>query len=394
MHKIRISTRPLLNLSQRWNPLTRNQFALPPAFNCCLRQSSTNTTEQKLNDDWQYHTGYWIPFARFGPQRRMKIYTKPPSLKDRERVATVDRRVYSVTTLCAIGGMLFFLLADAPKQNGQIFDAPRFTSFTIIGKELVSTTAFILTVRPDNAAGLVEDPYTKEWKHGTWSVEFKQPQLQIARSYTPLPSPTVDARFDSKPGDLRFVIRREESGEVSNYLAGLPVGRKVELRGPHLGIELPGYTTEVLFLAGGTGIAPAMQVAHKLLEADATASARMHIVWANRRREDCLPTSCIPRELEALQHKHPGNFKMTYLVDAEQTLIDHKQLSTWTKNVLPGKSGFVTRTDSKLLFVSGPEGFMNVIAGAKKWEDGKEQQGEISGLLKRLGPRDWKVIKL
>ena len=358
------------------------------------RQLSSSSPKTNGDEDWRYHRGYWIPFAQFGPTRKLKIYTKPPSTQDRARVAKVDKWVYSVTVLCAISGTLYFALADSPTEL-QIFNAPRFTPFTIVAKEAVSTTGIILTVRPEKSAGFMEDPYTKEWKIGTWSVEFKQPQLQIARSYTPLPpsSPSLDSQ--TRNGDLRFLIRKEEGGEVSNYLANLPVGGRVELRGPHTGNEIPGHVTDVLFLAGGTGIAPAMQVAYTLLETGSFPSARMHILWANRRKEDCIATGKIVRELESLQKQHPDNFMIDYLVDEEGTIMDQKRISSLTKNNSPGKSGSVTtRIDSKLLFISGPEGFVKFLAGPKKWEDGKETQGELGGLLKRLGLRDWKIWKL
>jgi len=396
MERIRTNIRPLLsNLCRQRFKSVPDVKVLSSIVNGPRRQLLSTSSKNDGNEDWRYHNGYWIPLARFGPIRRLKIYTKPPSPQDRARVAKVDSWVYSITVLCALGGTLFFALGDSPNDKLQIFSAPRFTPFMIMEKEEVSTTSFIITVRPEKVAGLVSDPYEQEWKRGTWSVEFKQPQLQIARSYTPLPpaNPSSGSRF--KTGDLRFLIRKEEGGEVSNYLASLPVGGRVELRGPHAGIELPGHITDVLFLAGGTGIAPAMQVAHTLLQTSPSASARVHIVWANRRREDCLASGSIVRELQYLQMKYPDKLRVDYFVDEEGTAVDQKKLSALTKNNSPGKSGSVTtRIDSKLLFVSGPEGFVNFLAGPKKWENGKETQGELCGLLKRLGLRDWKVWKL
>jgi len=398
MQRIRTNIRPLLSkLCRQRQPVGANGLLIRSSINGLKRQlSTTDPHPQKAGDeDWRYHNGYWIPFAKFGPTRRLKVYTKPPSPQDRARVAKVDRWVYSITVLCALGGTLYFALADSPGKKPHIFNAPRFTPFTIVAKEAVSATSFILTVRPENSVAYVEDPYKKEWRHGIWSVEFKQPQLQIARSYTPLPPTNLHSGSQPRKGDLRFLIRKEEGGEVSNYIASLPVGGRVELRGPHAGAELPGHITDVLFLAGGTGIAPAMQVAHTLLETSTPTSARIHIVWANRRREDCLSSGKIVLELQQLQEKHPENLRVDCVVDEEGTAISQKMLSTLTKNNSPGKSGSVTsRIDSKVLFVSGPEGFVNFLAGPKKWENGKESQGELGGLLKRLGLRDWKVWKL
>ena len=75
--------------------------------------------------------------------------------------------------------------------------------------------------------------------------------------------------------------------------------------------------------------------------------------------------------------------------------MDQKKLMALTKNKSEVKStALTTRVDSRLLFVSGPEGFINFLAGPKIWDDGKETQGENGGLLGRLGLKDWKVWKL
>lgn len=198
---------------------------------------------------------------------------------------------------------------------------------------------------------------------------------------------------------------------MSNYLSALPAGAQVDLRGPHPGVELTGSITDVVFLAGGTGIAPALQVAHTLLENRPSGDEipRIRIIWANRRREDCIggvnitkdaavkdqPTNQVVGELESLRLKHPDHLKLEYLVDEEGQLIDQKKILSTTKNGTQVKYGPVTtRIDSKLLLISGPEGFVNYLAGPKRWENGKETQGEIGGVIGRLGLKDWKILKL
>jgi len=300
------------------------------------------------------------------------------------------------------------------KDSDQVFNAPRFTPFTIIAREAISSTGFILTLRPHKFVKMSppQDPYTNQWNTGTWSVEFKQPQLQIARLYTPLPP---DDHKHTRVGDLRFLIRKERGGEVSNYLAALPIGSQVELRGPHSGVDLTGHITDVVFLAGGTGISPALQVAQILLERrkEGLEAPKIHIVWANRRREDCLggpgdtsteklllqnnpdwSANKIVNELERLRLNHTDRLNIDYLVDEEGQFINHKKILSLLRND-PQKYGAVTTSiDSKLIFISGPEGFVNFLAGPKRWEGGKETQGEIGGVIGRLGLSDWKVWKL
>lgn len=299
-------------------------------------------------------------------------------------------------------------------EEKKIFNPPQFTPFQITSREEVSPTSIILTVRPPQGiTNIGADPYEEWWRTGTWSVEVKQPQLQIARSYTPLPPRDGDA-----PGTLRFLIRKEKNGEVSGYLHRLQVGGTVELRGPRTEIELVGNVKEVVFLAGGTGIAPALQVVHTLLERGGNGKitmgdccegneekARIRIVWANRRREDCMGggssvkdapnANYIVRELEELRRRYPDNLSVDYLVDEEGAFLDQKKISKLLKSGSEVKYGPThTKIDSRLLILSGPEGFINFFAGPKKWEGGREGQGELGGVIGAMRLRDWKVWKL
>lgn len=340
------------------------------------------------------------------PFGRSNIFTK-----EGRGLQRATRWVYRYIWLIGIGyaSSICLLPSTEPSSDHTIFNPPRFTLFSIIDKQDVSPTSVILTVRPckdesdDNT-----DPYTKNWSQGTWSVEFKQPQLQVARSYTPLP-PTPDMRNTS---DLRFLIRRERGGEVSNYLANLPVNATVELRGPHPGVNLPKDAADVVFLAGGTGIAPAMQVVYTLLEKRTDShKPKIHIVWANRNRVDCtggvsssvtrksrqrktssLRVQKVVQELEHMRSMHPDHLTIDYVVDEEGTFIDQKVISVATRK----SSLDISRTSStpNLLFVSGPEGFVNFLAGPKVWEDREEKQGRLGGLLGQTGLVNWRVWKM
>ncbi|KAI0135686.1 hypothetical protein F4814DRAFT_32973 [Daldinia grandis] len=267
-----------------------------------------------------------------------------------------------------------------------------FSPFTITAKEQVSPTAFVLSVRADQSGG--DGPSSsssplllllrRPWDHGLWSVEVKQPQLQIARHYTPLPPLS-----EGEEGNvLRFLIRKVEGGEMSTYLSKLRVGEKVWLRGPHLGFDVArrlGDTgRHVVFLAGGTGIAPALQVARRVLEDDGSGEGNgrekptVSILWANRYAADALgrqqqqqqqqspqgsdtsngqsssssswlwrsatptpvPTpsnttnqhpqtqtdSTLALQIRSLQLKHPSHFHISYYIDEERHFIEEQDL--------------------------------------------------------------------
>jgi ferredoxin-NADP reductase len=174
-------------------------------------------------------------------------------------------------------------------------------------------------------------------------------------------------------------------------------------------------TTDIVFLAGGTGIAPAMQVVYTMLEKRTeTQKSKIHIVWANRKRADCVggvssstktrknelfeatdhPPETVVRELQIMRQKYPDNLSIDYVVDEEGTFLDRKSISLITAKASRDMDISGSGTGSKLLFVSGPEGFVSFLAGPKKWEDGDEKQGNLGGILGQMNLKGWQVWKM
>lgn len=321
------------------------------------------------------------PPARLGPRHQVSRYSQmrrpaevesasssPPPHTESSSSHTssgtpprkASRRLITLTlVLAASGAAVWYLAAPDALPTDRVLNTERFTPFDLVARETVSPTSFILTLRPspttfaslspaDVAAQLAE-PWAR---HDLWAVEVKQPQLQIARDYTPLP-PTPPSS-SSSPSDalaggdakktvddaattIRLWIRAVDGGETSTYLSRLPVGSRVELRGPRgsfdlasrLGVDrapapassLPAAAAsdadaatpskrrkwdkarhrEVVFLAGGTGIATALQAAHALLDADtgtgtdtsapSAPKTRVRILWAVRAQSDVQQTT-------------------------------------------------------------------------------------------------------
>ncbi|GAP90774.1 putative fmi1 protein [Rosellinia necatrix] len=335
----------------------------------------------------------------------------------------------------ASAGTAYLYRRQSTSPDGDVINASTFTAFTITDREQVSPSAFIITLRPsawvdppelesrrvgqhDVLPGFPSARIREAWRHGLWSVEIKQPQLQIARHYTPLPPLSTSAhspsiRSENPPGDgggnadeaqamasensgqqgddeqdwqedLRILIRRLDGGEMSNYLSRQRVGDTIWLRGPHLGFDIPrrlgaggdpdgngeadgiGHQRGVVFLAGGTGIAPALQIAHKLLQDNAPndngrVQSRISILWANRWSADALgrdqapsiqqksdswfrfwggkehgssahvqegrkqpngePVSSLALQIRDLERRHPTQFDISYFIDNEGSFI-------------------------------------------------------------------------
>ncbi|KUI52774.1 Cytochrome c mitochondrial import factor CYC2 [Cytospora mali] len=216
------------------------------------------------------------------------------------------RRKYTVAAIISLTvGLLYSLIPDDSPNRSKSSSAlsdESFRKFTVVSNEQISPTSFILTVKPSLSSNEKENAEVirKAWEHGLWSVEIKQPQLQIARHYTPLPS-AVPLQ-DGDEATLRFLIRRYEGGEVSKYLSRLQgqgqkqgssgAGDVVELRGPHLGFDVAARLGDtgrnVIFVAGGTGIAPALQLARRMLSVPGSEGLSVRIFWANRSASDCV----------------------------------------------------------------------------------------------------------
>lgn len=313
--------------------------------------------------------------------------------------------------------------------------ADGFVKYTLASKEDISSTCSIFTLRPDTSSIISNSDAPS--KRTITSVQFKQPQLQIARNYTLLPP-----KDGQDPQELRFLIRRERNGEVSGYLHRLPVGSEVELRGLNAEYILPEHVDTVLFLAGGTGIAPAMQVADAL-----AGEARVHLLWASRKREDCmggisdsikeigrswklsgwwipyeLPSpfsskehlpiktseeqSAIVPQIERLKQRFlnsegvgstsrpQSRFLVDYYVDEENEFIQPKDVQRLLQLTGPVPMGKDAVAGKKILFVSGPEGFVHHWSSPKQWINGREVQGTLGGVLSTLNLHGWDVVKL
>lgn len=266
------------------------------------------------------------------------------------------RRAIYATALVVIGTLAYNTVSLRINSDG-------FMPCELVAKEPVSPTASIFYLDPDpNSAkypNRLHEIFASEcsifdypkmawktnnakklrdaWKEGImWSLEFKQPQLQIVRHYTPLPPSAVDE--EGRKGCVKFLIREEPRGEMSSYLHNLKVTDAVsdktktesvgvlktffmaiddmihlrpppklvdrnagkttlDVRGPNHDFYPGQGVRQIVYFAGGTGIAPVLQTAHALLGSHKAnrmvdpadlATRKLHIFWANRTRSDCL----------------------------------------------------------------------------------------------------------
>ncbi|KAI4248619.1 MAG: hypothetical protein LQ352_005883 [Teloschistes flavicans] len=359
-----------------------------------------------------------------------------------------------LAALVIIGGVGVLSSGDGPaflrgSSTAQLYP---FEQYEVVKRKRLSATSTLLTIQPTtfgpraNKSRLDSQRIAESSEKGIWSVQIKHPLLTIARLYTPLPplltEPVRPAWIDKSgkvPADpeedqLRFLVRGNPDGELSKYLSRLQPGAQLELRGPYQEFEVTKDVRHIVFLAGGTGIAPALQVAQSVLEREsASRKPKIHILWANRLERDCqgatvepLPPpdsllgrawssivgsnvppsgklaggsqnqSPIVEELTALKQKHPRRFNVSYFADDRDRFITTQDVRRQLQSPASSNSQSLAAQapGKKLILISGPDGFVEYFAGPKVWKEGQETQGELGGLLKRLIPPGWTVWKL
>ncbi|RKF65238.1 Cytochrome c mitochondrial import factor CYC2 [Golovinomyces cichoracearum] len=329
---------------------------------------------------------------------------------ENSRSSRYKKKIFLGGGIISLFSLVWFFVEEYVQDNKlrPILNPTKFTPFEIVKRDTISSTSFLLTLQTylKNHPSLDPDPYKEWWEKGIWSVEAKQPEMQIARSYTPLP-PLSGESLEN----IQLLVRKEYRGEMTSYLNRLYTGSPLQLRGPRQEFEIPKEVSQVLFFAGGTGIAPALQVVHHLLERRIVNgnSPSIHIVWANRRKEDCQGGgrdvvigknslaspgenyNPIVKYLQEMQRLHPDQLKVQYYIDEENIILTPNtvvQLVTSLNKKLPYPEG------SRLILVSGPEGFIEFIAGPRELENGKLGQGKLGGVLGNINLKEWNIWKL
>ncbi|KAK6334969.1 mitochondrial Homoaconitase [Orbilia javanica] len=278
-----------------------------------------------------------------------------------------------------------------------------FTPHVITSTTPLSPTSSLITLSPKQPS----TPPPSFWaiinSEGLWSVQIKQPQLQIQREYTPLPETLVNGgagddqaakgkgrrdRDVNPDNQLTIFVRAVDGGEVSPYLLSRKPGDVVEVRGPvvtytfrpeEVSSEQEKDIRNVVFIAGGTGVSPAIQLTTYLLSQYTKDGKKrqVKILFASKTAgEKVLP------QIQELQRLGDGSrgvqVSIEYFYDDKDTFIKKPDIETAVLGLDMGNGGGNGRD---VIMVSGPEGFVNHFAGKKGWKDGLETQGVLGGVV-------------
>jgi len=147
----------------------------------------------------------------------------------------------------------------------------------------------------------------------------------IVRNYTPISQENARGRFE-------LIIKTYEKGNISRHVASLKIGDKLRVKGPKGNFKYtPGLTGHLGMIAGGTGLAPMIQIVRAILQAPADRT-NITLIYANVNEEDIL----LRAELDALAMGYESRFTLYYVLNNPP--------SGWTGGV-----GFVTKEHIKNL---------------------------------------------
>ena len=171
----------------------------------------------------------------------------------------------------------------------------------------LSDTAMAFSVKVDNRSSLGFLP-------GQY-VNVQVPGTDQTRSFS----------FSSGPGadGVGFLVRNTTYGVLTTYLRErAKIGDRIEFNGPLGSFYLRAITRPVLFLAGGTGLAPFLSMLHKI-EQGGGSEHPIHLIFGVTNDPDLVAID----ELEGYAERLP-NFTFTCTVAADESSYPNKGFVT------------------------------------------------------------------
>lgn len=128
---------------------------------------------------------------------------------------------------------------------------------------------------------------------------------EILRSYTPISS-------DHQPGYFDLLIKSYPQGNISKYMASLPIGHTIRVKGPKGAFTYtPNMVRHFGMIAGGTGITPMLQVIRAIIRGRKAGDVtEVDLIFANITEKDIL----LKEDLDALAAED-SKFRVHYTLD-------------------------------------------------------------------------------
>eukprot|EP00535_Pseudo-nitzschia_heimii_P002684 CAMPEP_0197181276 /NCGR_PEP_ID=MMETSP1423-20130617/5614_1 /TAXON_ID=476441 /ORGANISM="Pseudo-nitzschia heimii, Strain UNC1101" /LENGTH=312 /DNA_ID=CAMNT_0042631503 /DNA_START=371 /DNA_END=1309 /DNA_ORIENTATION=+ len=199
----------------------------------------------------------------------------------------------------------------ASKAATSVVPSPKVKQFyKLLEKSRLSHDSFLLRYGlPEGRTFLGIDPALPTCIKVNYKPAVEEHKA-LSKSYSPVSHPNQEGYFDLIVKSYPY----HEGGGVGKYLCDMDVGSSIsaQLKGERVmhgsSAVLDRGWKHVGLVAGGTGIAPLLQIARILLEGGGGSKPSVHLLFVNHSREDILGREAI----EALAKVHPENFFVTY----------------------------------------------------------------------------------
>ncbi|RLV89048.1 Cytochrome c mitochondrial import factor CYC2 [Spathaspora sp. JA1] len=173
-------------------------------------------------------------------------------------------KIIAVLAIAWGGYVVKIYFYDDVAEPLEILSPDEFHKFRVLHKEIIDENHMIIEIQPCTTAWQAsykahyEEKSIWNGSKGVWSVDIKQPEINIVRRYTPLPlyymkseltrsgekepllrviNPDID-EYDQQ-GTMCIYIKRYNDGEVSKYITNKQIGDVLELRGPYQEYKFP-----------------------------------------------------------------------------------------------------------------------------------------------------------
>lgn len=166
---------------------------------------------------------------------------------------------------------VWFFDEETGSQSKDILSTEEFHKYVITHKEEVDEDHYLIEITPKfkfwQYAYQQDYPNKSIWNGDRiWSVDVKQPDIMVVRSYTPLPMYFLKSEYTrsgerkpllkvinndgedcDKQGVMCLYIKKYKDGEVSRYVVNKNIGDEIELRGPNIEYKFPYHPLKQYF---------------------------------------------------------------------------------------------------------------------------------------------------
>jgi len=301
-------------------------------------------------------------FTRFFSQKFSKLYS-PPVLNNKKNALCAG-------LLLTIAGTAFWYSKVSAAEKKIALDPKEWRTFPLAEKIPVSHNSNIYRFTLQSPQHELDLPVSSYILIEADLGEEKP----VVRPYTPI-------TYDEK-GYFDLLIKTYPQGKISKYINNVAIGDRVKIKGPNKTISItPNLKKNIGMIAGGTGITPMLQVIHEILK-NPEDKTQITLLFANVTEGDIL----LRDRIDDLTKKHK-NLKVHYTLDNPPPGWKHGKgfvTDEMVKSIMPGPG------NDTLILVCGPPPMVSAISGPKTE---KYEQGELKGVLKRLGYNESQVFK-